>query len=341
MKAITYDQHGGPEVLQLTEDAPEPKVGPAEVRIAVRAASVNPVDWKLVQGLLDPMMETVFPAIPGWDVAGVVESVGLDVEEFGVGDEVVAYGRKDVIQGGALAELITVPVRTVGRKPAGLTWEQAASLPLAGLTAYQTLTRLGVSEGDTVLVHAASGGVGSFAVQIARSLGARVIGTASAANHDYLRELGAEPVEYGDGLVDRVRELAPDGVDVVVDYVGGVLDDTLAVLADGGRHASIADPPGSRRARALVRRSRARRTSPGAVSTSMTSTPATPPSPLASRSRSSGTRPGIACWADSMKAVSARQPATATHHQRAPSSSTRKAPIGTKRPMLARNSSRS
>lgn len=242
MKAITYDQHGGPEVLQLTEDAPEPKVGPAEVRIAVRAASVNPVDWKLVQGLLDPMMETVFPAIPGWDVAGVVESVGLDVEEFGVGDEVVAYGRKDVIQGGALAELITVPVRTVGRKPAGLTWEQAASLPLAGLTAYQTLTRLGVSEGDTVLVHAASGGVGSFAVQIARSLGARVIGTASAANHDYLRELGAEPVEYGDGLVDRVRELAPDGVDVVVDYVGGVLDDTLAVLADGGRHASIADP---------------------------------------------------------------------------------------------------
>jgi NADPH:quinone reductase-like Zn-dependent oxidoreductase len=242
MRAITYDRHGGPEVLTLVDDAPEPKLGPAEVRLQVRASSVNPVDWKIVAGGLDPLMTTVFPAIPGWDVAGVVTEVGLDVPELSVGDEVIAYGRKDVIQGGSLAEQMTVPVRTVGRKPASLDWAQAASLPLAGLTAYQSLFRLRVTAADTVLVHAASGGVGSFAVQIARSMGARVIGTASERNHEYLRSLGAEPITYGDGLAERVRELAPDGVTVVVDYVGGVLEDTLAVLAPGGRHASIADP---------------------------------------------------------------------------------------------------
>lgn len=242
MKAITYTNYGGPEVLHLVDDAPEPKIGPAEVRIAVRASSVNPVDWKVVAGGLDPMMDTVFPAVPGWDVAGVVEELGLDAGEFAVGDEVMAYARKDVVHGGALAEKMTVPLRTLARKPASLTWEEAAALPLAGLTAYQSLTRLDVTNADTVLVHAAAGGVGSFAVQIARSMGARVIGTASQRNHDYLRALGAEPVEYGDGLPARVRALAPEGVSVVVDYAGEALHDTLAVLAAGGRHASIADP---------------------------------------------------------------------------------------------------
>jgi NADPH:quinone reductase-like Zn-dependent oxidoreductase len=120
-------------------------------------------------------------------------------------------------------------------------WDEAAGLPLAGLTAYQVLTRLAVSEGDTVLVHGATGGVGILGVQISRALGARVIGTASERNHERLRELGVEPVEYGTGLADRVRALAPDGIDVVADFVGGVLDVTRAVLRDGGRHASIAD----------------------------------------------------------------------------------------------------
>jgi NADPH:quinone reductase-like Zn-dependent oxidoreductase len=122
-----------------------------------------------------------------------------------------------------------------------MSWDEAAGLPLAGLTALRLLTRLEVGEGDTVLVHAAAGGVGSLAVQIARSLGARVIGTASERNHDRLRELGAEPVAYGDGVVERVKALAPEGVDAVADFVGGVLDVTTAVLAEGGRHASSAD----------------------------------------------------------------------------------------------------
>ncbi|TWP36974.1 NADP-dependent oxidoreductase [Leekyejoonella antrihumi] len=240
MKAITYSRFGNPEVLELREVS-EPKVGPGEIQIRVHSTSVNPVDWKIVAGGLDPLMNVDLPAVPGWDVAGVVERVGLDTTEFAVGDQVIAYARKDWVQGGTYAELVTAPARTAAHKPAALDWAQAGALPLAGLTAYQTLTRLGTREGETVLVHAAAGGVGCLAVQIACSLGARVIGTASERNHDFLRELGAEPVTYGDGLAGRVREHAPDGVDVVVDYVGGVLEDTLAVLAEGGRHASIAD----------------------------------------------------------------------------------------------------
>ncbi|MGB7980337.1 MAG: NADP-dependent oxidoreductase [Candidatus Nanopelagicales bacterium] len=240
MRAITYAQYGDPSVLTLT-DQPEPRVGPDEVLVRVRSASVNPVDWKVMAGHLDGLMTVHFPVIAGWDVSGVVERVGLDAPEFAVGDEVIAYARKDWVQAGTFAELVSVSVRALARKPRTLDWDQAAGLPLAGLTAHQLLTRLGAGEGDTVLVHAASGGVGSMAVQLAVARGARVIGTASQVNHDALRALGAEPVEYGDGLVDRVRALAPDGVDVVVDFVGGVLEATLAVLADGGRHGSVAD----------------------------------------------------------------------------------------------------
>ncbi|MET9067412.1 NADP-dependent oxidoreductase [Streptosporangium sandarakinum] len=240
MRAMAYDAYGGTEVLAPAR-LPRPKVGPGEVLVRVRCAAVNPVDWKLMSGGLDALMDTVFPVVPGWDVAGVVEQVGIDTPEFAVGDEVFAYARKDYVHGGTFAELVTVPVRALARKPASLTWEEAAGLPLAGLTAYQLLTRLGTGEGDTVLIHNAAGGVGSLGVQIAVALGARVIGTASPANHDRLRALGAEPVAYGEGLAERVRSIAPEGVDVVADFVGGVLDDTLAVLAEGGRHASIAD----------------------------------------------------------------------------------------------------
>ena len=240
MQAITYSQYGAPDALALT-DVPNPKVGPGEVLIRVRSASVNPVDWKVMAGYLDPLMQVDFPAIPGWDVAGVVEAVGLDTPEYAVGDEVIAYARKDWVQQGTFAELVAAPVRTVARKPKSLDWHQAAGLPLAGLTAYQLLTRLDAKEGDTVLVHAAAGGVGLLAVQIARAIGARVIGTASEGNHEFLRGLGAEPVTYGDGLAERVRDLAPHGVDVVLDLVGGVLDTTKGVLAEGGRHGSITD----------------------------------------------------------------------------------------------------
>ncbi|GAA1905565.1 NADP-dependent oxidoreductase [Nocardioides lentus] len=210
--------------------------------VEVRAAGVNPVDWKLVTGGLGAVMESVFPVVPGWDVAGVVVGVGMDTPEFSIGDEVMAYARKDVVHAGTFAERVAVPAWSVARKPSALSWEQAGGLPLAGGTALRTLDVLGVRAGDTVLVHAAAGGVGALAVQIAAARGARVIGTASARNHDHLTALGAEPVEYGDGLVAAVRELAPEGVHAVADLVGGQLETTLSVLAPGGRHASIADP---------------------------------------------------------------------------------------------------
>ncbi|MFE6868881.1 NADP-dependent oxidoreductase [Kitasatospora sp. NPDC057692] len=240
MRAMAYETYGGTEVLRETR-LPLPKVAPGEVLVKVRCAAVNPVDWKLMAGGLDGLMDVVFPVVPGWDVAGTVERVGIDVPEFAVGDEVMAYARQDYVHGGTFAEYVSVPVRSLAAKPAALDWARAASLPLAGLTASQLIGRLGTGAEDTVLVHGAAGGVGSFAVQLARLTGARVIGTASPRNHARLRELGCEPVAYGDGLADRVRALAPDGVGVVADCVGGVLDVTLAVLAEGGRHASIAD----------------------------------------------------------------------------------------------------
>jgi NADPH:quinone reductase-like Zn-dependent oxidoreductase len=211
------------------------------VLIEVRAAGVNPVDWKVMSGGLDALMDTVFPVIPGWDVAGVVRAVGPDTPEFAPGDEVMSYARKSVVHGGTFAQYVTVPAVHCARKPDALGWNEAGGLPLAGMTAQRSLDRLEVGKGDVLLVHAASGGVGSLAVRIGVDRGARVIGTASEANHDYLRELGAEPVSYGDGLVERVRDLAPDGVTAVADFVGGQLDVTLAVLAEGGRHVSVAD----------------------------------------------------------------------------------------------------
>lgn len=241
MRAMAYGEYGGTAVLQPAT-LPRPKVGPGEVLVRVRSASVNPVDWKLMSGGLDGLLDVVFPVVPGWDVAGVVEEVGIDTPELAVGEEVMAYARKDYVHGGTFAELVAVPVRALARKPAELDWHQAGALPLAGLTAYRVLHRLGVSEGETVLVHGAAGGVGSLGVQIARSLGARVIGTASAGNHDRLRRYGVEPVEYGDGLTERVRALAPDGVDAVADFVGGMTEVSTAVLRNSTRQASVADP---------------------------------------------------------------------------------------------------
>ncbi|SEG84892.1 NADPH:quinone reductase [Thermomonospora echinospora] len=241
MKAITLEQYGDPEELRLVE-RPQPKVAPGEVLIRVRAAGVNPVDWKLAAGRLDSIMEVRWPLIPGWDVAGVVEAVGLDTEEFAVGDEVIGYARKDMVQLGTYAEFVSASVRMLARRPAALSWEQAAGLPLAGLTALQTLDRVRAGAGDTVLVHAAAGGVGSLAVQIAVARGARVIGTAGERNHAFLRELGAEPVTYGDGLADRIRKAAPAGVDAVVDFAGGTADVSRQVVRQADRVASIVDP---------------------------------------------------------------------------------------------------
>ncbi|WP_369245451.1 NADP-dependent oxidoreductase [Streptomyces sp. R41] len=243
MKAISYSRYGGPDVLEYG-DVRDPKVGPDSVLVKVRAASVNPVDWKCREGHLDGILDPVFPVIPGWDVSGVVVQPGVSVTEFAVGDEVIAYAREDFLSRGTFAEYVAVPLRTLARKPLNLSFEQAAGLPLVGLTAYQMLTKvLDVTAGDTVLVHAAAGGVGSMAVQLARHLGARVIGTASEPHHDFVRSLGGDPVSHGEGLAERVRALAPEGVDAAFDTIGG---DTMRMSADllapEGRLASIADP---------------------------------------------------------------------------------------------------
>jgi NADPH:quinone reductase-like Zn-dependent oxidoreductase len=241
MRAAAYDSYASDNSRLTVGEAPDPKLGPSEVLIEVRAAGVNPVDWKVMAGGLDGMMDAVFPVIPGWDVAGVVRRLGPDTPEFAPGDEVMAYARKNVVHAGTFAQYVAVPAVHCARRPAALGWEQAGGLPLAGMTAQRALDRLEAGKGDVLLVHAASGGVGGLAVQIGVDRGARVIGTASEANHDYLRELGAEPVSYGDGLVERIRDLAPDGVTAVADFVGGQLDVTLAVLAEGGRHVSVAE----------------------------------------------------------------------------------------------------
>ncbi|GGK61132.1 NADP-dependent oxidoreductase [Ornithinimicrobium pekingense] len=227
MKAVFYDEYGGPEVLRYG-DQPDPKVGPDSVLLDVRASSVNPVDWKITAGYLDAALPTYFPVIPGWDVAGVVVDPGASVTEFQAGDEVIGYARMDTVGLGTFAERVAAPVRALARKPRNVSWAEAATIPLAGLTAYQSLEAVGTTGGDTVLVHNGAGGVGTYAVQIATAWGARVLATASPKNHDFLRSLGAEPLTYGDGLAERIVEAAPDGLDAVVDLVGG--DDWMASL---------------------------------------------------------------------------------------------------------------
>ncbi|WP_392507706.1 NADP-dependent oxidoreductase [Naumannella halotolerans] len=245
MRATSYDAFSTDNSTLTTGELPDPTVGPGNVLVEVKAAGVNPVDWKIMTGDLTGLLDAVFPVVPGWDVAGVVRAVGPDTPEFSEGDEVYAYARKEVVRGGTFAELVAVPAESLALKPKSLDFTEAGAVPLAGLTALKALQRTDISpdgSGRTVLIHGGSGGVGSFGVQIAVAAGAWVIATASEPNHEYLRELGAEPVTYGDGLADRVRELAPGGVDAVTDFVGGVVDTTLAVLAPGGKHVSIADP---------------------------------------------------------------------------------------------------
>nr|WP_130449178.1 NADP-dependent oxidoreductase [Zhihengliuella halotolerans] len=241
MRAMTYREYGTPDTLELT-DQPTPSVGPGAVLIRVERAAVNPVDWKLMAGGLDGLLDAVFPVIPGWDVSGVVEQVGPDTPEFAPGDRVAAYGRKDVVSGGTFAEFVALPATSVARVPESVSYDAAAGLPLTGLTAQRSLETLELTEEDTLLIHAASGGVGFLAAQLALEIGATVIGTASERNHEKLRALGVIPVTYGDGLAERVRAVAPGGVTAVADFVGGVLSETQAVLAEGGRHVSIADP---------------------------------------------------------------------------------------------------
>jgi len=245
MRAIAIDTFGGPRQMTLRE-LPDPEVGPDSVLIAARAAGVNPVDFKIRAGGLASAFPHHFPLIPGWDVAGVVEAVGPAVRGFAPGDEVFAYCRKTEIAQGTYAERIAVPDVFVAHKPRELSWVEAAAVPLAGLTARQALVdQMEVGPGQTVLVTAAAGGVGHFAVQLARSLGAEVIGTASPANHDYVRSLGASAVvDYAESdVAAAVRAHYPDGVDAAFDLYGGeTLEAARASVRAGGQLTSIADP---------------------------------------------------------------------------------------------------
>ncbi len=238
---MTYDRYGDDDELRMA-DLPVPKVGPGEVRIRVTRAAVNPVDWKVMSGGLDALMDASFPVIPGWDVAGVVDAVGPDTPELAEGDRVASYARKQIVSAGTFAEYVTVMADDVAAVPDEVGDDVAAALPLTGLTALRVLETLAVTKGDTLLVHAASGGVGYLASQLAVAAGATVLGTASPANHDRLTAIGVTPVAYGEGLRERLTQAAPDGVDAVADLVGGVLDVSLDVLREGGRLASVADP---------------------------------------------------------------------------------------------------
>ena len=242
MRAIGIHEFGGRDKLQLLE-LPEPKVPPDFVKIEIRAAGVNPVDWKIREGRSEPRFPVVFPVVPGWDAAGVVAEVGPAVTEFAQGDEVFAYCRKHFLGEGTYAEYVSVPDAAVARKPESLSFEQAAAIPLASLTAYQALfLTAGLTAGERVLVSAAAGGVGSFAVQLAIDAGAEVIGVASEQHRDRVLELGAyEVIDRSRDVVEATRELVPDGVDVVFDLYG---DERLGdAVRDEGRLVSIAAPP--------------------------------------------------------------------------------------------------
>ncbi|WP_327255067.1 NADP-dependent oxidoreductase [Streptomyces sp. NBC_01244] len=237
MRAIVVSQWGGPEVLTETElDRPEPGMG--EILVRVHAAGVNPVDWKTrASGALIPWGPV--PAV-GWDVSGTVEAVGPGVTMFQPGDEVFGMPRFPV-QAGGYAEYVTATARHFTRKPAAINHVQAAALPLAALTAWQALTdTAGVRPGQRVLVHAAAGGVGHFAVQIAKALGAYVIGTASAAKHEVLRSLGAD--ELIDYRTTAFEDVVAD-VDVVIDAIGGDYGTrSLKVLRPGGHLITLNGP---------------------------------------------------------------------------------------------------
>jgi NADPH:quinone reductase-like Zn-dependent oxidoreductase len=234
MRAIVFERFGGTEVLHGADvETPEPGFG--QVRVRVQAAGVNPLDGKIRSGSMQAMRPTPLPAIPGFELAGVVDATGDGVEHVVAGDEVVGWADTGSYAEYALATTVAV-------RPAGLDPEHAVALPIAGSTAERVLDLLGVTAGETLLVHGAAGAVGTLAVQLAVARGAHVIGTAGAGNQDYVASLGATATLYGDGLVDRVRALAPGGIDAVFDVAGkGALEDSVALRGGAERIATIAD----------------------------------------------------------------------------------------------------
>ncbi|MFC1417550.1 NADP-dependent oxidoreductase [Streptacidiphilus cavernicola] len=235
-KSVAFSGYGDADVLRLTE-SPVPEPGPGQVLLRVRAVGVNPLDWKVRRGFMEAVFPVAFPHVPGLEASGVVAAVGADVTAWKPGDEVLGP------VAGGYAEYALADAAKLAAKPADLGWEAAAALPVAAESATRALGALGLVPGETLLVHAAAGSVGSLTVQLAVAAGVTVVGTASEANHDHLRALGAIPVRYGEGQFDRIRAAAPQGVDAVLDAAGsGVLAESVALAGGPERVVSLVDP---------------------------------------------------------------------------------------------------
>jgi NADPH:quinone reductase-like Zn-dependent oxidoreductase len=236
-RAVRFDQYGGIDVLQVV-DVPDPVPGPGEVLVRVKATSINPGEAKIREGALDSLFPATFPSGEGSDLAGVVEAVGVDVTAVGVGDEVIGYSDNRNTH----AELVVVPAEQLTPRPPSVPWEVAGSLHVAGVTAWAAVRAVSLSDDDTVVIAGAAGGVGVFAVQLARLTGATVIGLAGESKHGWLRSHDVVPVLYGDGVEDRIRAAAPDGVDAFLDLVGGgYVELALALGVAPDRIDTIAD----------------------------------------------------------------------------------------------------
>lgn len=239
---MAFDRYGPAEVLGPHE-IPVPQPGPGQVRVRVRAAGVQPFDCDVRAGKYAPWMRLTLPSGVGNEFAGVVDATGAGVTSVQPQDAVIGWEQMR-----CYAEVIVVPADQVVRKPPELSWSEAGVLSASGQTAHTAVEDLRIAPGETLLVHAAAGGVGSFAVQIARALGATVIGTAGRHNHDYLRSLGAIPVTYQENLEEQVRVAAPQGVDAALDCVGGTaLEVSTRLVADRSRIGTVADRMGAGR----------------------------------------------------------------------------------------------
>lgn len=231
MKAVRFGEYGGPEVLRVVE-VEAPHAGPGEVRIAVRAAGVNPPDWKIRAGLRQQAFPRTLPTGVGFEASGVVDEIGDGVVGVKVGDPVFGKGTETFAEHAVL--------HAWALKPEAMSFEEAAAISSSGETALRILDLVGAKSGQTALVSGAAGGSGSAVVQLARRRGLTVIGTASEAKHDYLRSLGAVPTTYGTGLVQRVRALAPQGVDVAFDIVGsGVIAELIELTGDPSKVVTL------------------------------------------------------------------------------------------------------
>ena len=239
MRAIAEEKFGGPIALM---DLPVPEIGVGELLIRVRAAGVNPFDWKVADGALEGEQKHRFPLILGFDAAGVVERVGAEVTGLAEGDEVYGYLFKPVVGGGAYAEYVTAPATIVAKKPESVGMTEAAALPTPGLTAMDLIDAVDLGDGETAFIVGATGGVGSYAVQLAARRGARVIATARRANEAFVRELGAaETIDHSrEDVIDAVLVAHPDGIEAIVDVVSDpkLLRRMAGLVKKGGRIAS-------------------------------------------------------------------------------------------------------